>query len=176
VNQRTTTTITNSAQLLSEPGTSDFAWDVAVEQFGQSGTYWLATIDRSNTPHVRPVLAVVAHGTAYFCCNERTQKGINLHRQPACSLSTSVPGFDFVVQGVAERTEDTSALELVASIYDQKYGWQVNVRDGAFNDVDGAPTAGPPPYLLYRIIPKLAFAFGTEEQTTQSSTRWSFRA
>jgi hypothetical protein len=40
----------------------------------------------------------------------------------------------------------------------EEYWWQVTVRDGAFY-ADGAPTAGPPPYELYEVIPTTAFGF-----------------
>jgi hypothetical protein len=48
------------------------------------------------------------------------------------------------------------------------------VRDGAFHDTEVAPTADPPPYDVYEVIPKTAFGFGTDESF--SPTRWDFGA
>jgi hypothetical protein len=49
--------------------------------------------------------------------------------------------------------------------------WLVTVRDGAFH-ANGAPTAGPPPYDVYRVQSVTAFGFGTDD--TVSPTRWRF--
>jgi hypothetical protein len=37
-----------------------------------------------------------------------------------------------------------------------------------------APTAGPPPYELYRIEPVTVFALGTSEELAPLSTRFRF--
>jgi hypothetical protein len=50
--------------------------------------------------------------------------------------------------------------------------WHVTVRDGAFHDAEGAPTAGPPPYDVYEVRPTSVFGFGTDG--TFSPTRWQF--
>ena len=61
-------------------------------------------------------------------------------------------------------------LAHVAEAYDAKYGWRLTVRDGAFHDAEGAPTAGPPPYDVYELIPTTAYGFGTDG--TFAPTRW----
>jgi hypothetical protein len=38
----------------------------------------------------------------------------------------------------------------------------------------GAPTAGPPPYEVYEVIPKTAFGFSTD--LSFGPTRWDFGA
>jgi hypothetical protein len=65
-------------------------------------------------------------------------------------------------------------LHRVAEAYETKYGWPVRVRGGAFH-ADGAPTAGPPPYAVYRVTPVVVFGFGTEDDRYgPRSTRWDF--
>jgi hypothetical protein len=54
------------------------------------------------------------------------------------------------------------------------YGWPVTVRNGAFDAPYGAPTAGPPPYVAYRIRPDTVFAFGPDDTAAPRSTRWRF--
>ena len=38
----------------------------------------------------------------------------------------------------------------------------------------GAPTAGPPPYAVFRIEPIRAYAIGITEETNYLSTRYRF--
>ncbi|HEV2894753.1 MAG TPA: pyridoxamine 5'-phosphate oxidase family protein, partial [Actinomycetota bacterium] len=71
------------------------------------------------------------------------------------------------------KVADEPTLRRVAEAYAAKYGWRVEVSEGAFH-ADGAPTAGPPPYEVYAVAPSTAFAFGTDESF--SPTRWSFGA
>jgi hypothetical protein len=65
-------------------------------------------------------------------------------------------------------------LQSVRDAYEAKYGWPPEVRDGAFDAPYGAPTAGPPPYHVFRIEPEVVFAFGTGDATAPRSTRWRF--
>jgi hypothetical protein len=70
------------------------------------------------------------------------------------------------------KVRDESRLKRVADAYAATYGWRVTVRDGAFQDTEGAPTAGPPPYDVYELVPTMAFGFGIDE--TFTPTRWRF--
>ena len=70
-------------------------------------------------------------------------------------------------------TEPT-ALERVAAAYRERYGWPVTVVDGALDAPFGAPTAGPPPYAVFRIEPVRAYAIGINEETNYLSTRFRF--
>jgi hypothetical protein len=47
---------------------------------------------------------------------------------------------------------DETTLHRVSDAYASSYDWHVTVRDGAFHDTEGAPTAGPPPYVVYEIM------------------------
>ena len=73
----------------------------------------------------------------------------------------------------AARLTDEAGLRRVAAIYAAK-GWHVTVRDGAFQDTEGAPTAGPPPYDVYVVTPTVAFGFGTGAENWDHPTRWRF--
>jgi hypothetical protein len=48
----------------------------------------------------------------------------------------------------------------------------VTVREGAFHDAEGAPTAGPPRYDVYEVAPAIVFGFATDG--TFGPTRWRF--
>ena len=78
---------------------------------------------------------------------------------------------DLVVEGTVAKVSQEARLHRVAEVYMTKYEWPVTVRDGAFY-ADGAPTAGPPPYEIYEVIPTTAFGFPWD--ATFNPTRWRF--
>jgi hypothetical protein len=141
---------------------------------GSTATYWLATVRPDGRPHVRPVLAVWVEGGLYFCAGEGTRKARNLALRPACTLTAEWGPLHLVFEGFARRVRDADVLQRVADAYASAYDWHVTVRDGAFHDTEGAPTAGPSPYDVYEAIPRTAFGFGTDESF--SPTRWDFGA
>jgi len=118
-----------------------------------------------------PVLAVWLDGALCFSTGEASRKGKNLARDPRCVITVSSNALDLVVEGEAAKVCDEARLHRVAGVYVSKYGWPVTVRDGVFY-ADGVPTAGPPPYEVYEVIPTTVFGFGTDE--TFTSTRWRF--
>jgi general stress protein 26 len=138
-----------------------------------SATYWLATVDSDRTPQVRPILAVWVQGELHFCSGASTRKAKNLALDPHCAVAVQYEPLDLVVHGVVERVRDLSTLQDIANAYAEIYDWHVTVRDGAFHDVGGAPTAGPPPYEVYKVVPTTAFVFPLDESV--SPTRWVFR-
>lgn len=168
---------------VTEPATADSLlgevavpaeWSRAREYLGEAtATYWLATAGRDGNPHVRPILAVWVDGALFFCASEATRKIKNLALDPHCSISVEWDRLDLVIEGTAVKVRDESTLKRVADEYDATYGWRVTVRDGAFHDTEGAPTAGPPPYDVYELVPTIAFGFGVDE--TFTPTRWQFR-
>ncbi len=139
---------------------------------GKPDTYWLTTIHPQGGPHVRPVLVAWVEGRLYFCASEHSRKAKNLARDPRCAVTVEREPLDLVVEAVATQVRDSDALQGVAAAYASTYEWQVTVREGAFHDTAGAPTAGPPPYDVYEVTPTRAFGFGTDESF--SPTRWDF--
>jgi hypothetical protein len=134
-------------------------------------TYWLATARPDGGPHLVPVLAVWVDGTLHFAASPASRKGRNLVRDARCAIATRSRGLDLVVEGAAARVTQPAELRRVAGAYAAKYGWAVTVRDGAFRG-DGAPTAGPPPYNVYEVVPTVAFGFPADG--TSVPTRWRF--
>jgi hypothetical protein len=113
-------------------------------------TYWLATVRPNGAPHVRLVLAVWVDGGLYFCAGENTRKAKNLVLDPRCVVTVEQEPLDLVLEGRAVKVRDAPTLRRVAEAYARVYGWRVMVRDGAFHDTEGAPTAGPPPTTCTR--------------------------
>jgi nitroimidazol reductase NimA-like FMN-containing flavoprotein (pyridoxamine 5'-phosphate oxidase superfamily) len=153
---------------------NDFAitpWREARRQLAEAFTYWLVTTGPTGRAHVRPVLAVWVEPSLHFVAGPKSQKARNLLRNPRCSVATQHDDLDLVLEGEASKVSDPARLQAVADAYDSKYDWAVEVREGAFY-AEGAPTAGPPPYEVYKVVPTKVYGFGHTE--TAGFTRWSF--
>lgn len=146
------------------------SWRDATERLAAADTYWLATTRADGRPHLVPVLGVFVDGALHFAAGPATAKGRNLARDPECVVSARHGELDLVVEGVASRVVHSATLRRVAEEYLAKYAWPVTVEDGAFVG-EGAPTAGPPPYEVYRLVPALAFGFPADE--TFAPARWA---
>jgi hypothetical protein len=154
-----------------EDGRPPASWTAVVEELERSFTYWVATLHPAGRPHMVPVLGVVNDEALHFAAGPGSQKIRNLDRGPAISVATSGEEFDVVLEGTARRVEHRPSLAHVAAAYTDKYGWEVDVVDSALWG-EGAPSAGPPPYHLYRLTPHRAFSFPTNGATPP--TRWTF--
>jgi uncharacterized pyridoxamine 5'-phosphate oxidase family protein len=163
-----------STRALLPDGLEASKWSSVIEHLERStATYSLATVDPDRNPQVRPILAVWVHGELHFCSGAAARKAKNLALDPHCVVAVEHEALDLVVHGVVKRVRDASTLQDIANAYAEIYDWHVTVRDGAFHhDVGGAPTAGPPPYEVYAVVPTTAFVFGLDE--TVSPTRWVF--
>jgi nitroimidazol reductase NimA-like FMN-containing flavoprotein (pyridoxamine 5'-phosphate oxidase superfamily) len=162
-----------SADLMTAGATTPTPWARARGLLEAApATYWLATVRPNGAPHVMPVLAVWVDGALFYCAGENTRKAKNLARDARCVVTVEKEPLDLVLQGTAVKVRDAATLRRVADAYASIYDWHVTVRDGAFHDTEGAPTAGPPPYDVYEVTPTAAFGLGTDE--TVVPTRWRF--
>jgi Pyridoxamine 5'-phosphate oxidase len=154
-------------------GSTPGEWETALQIVETStATYWLATVRPDGRPHVMPIMAVWADGRLFFAAGQGTRKARNLELNSHCVVTVEQEPLDLVIEGSAEMTRDDETLRRVAERYATINNWHVTVRDGAFNDTDGAPTAGPPPYDVYEVIPRTAFGLPIGE--TFGPTRWQF--
>jgi hypothetical protein len=133
--------------------------------------YWLATVLPDGRPHVMPVLAVWIEGALHVSTSPASRKARNLALDPRCVVTVDGDDLHVVVEGAMERVRDEARLRRVADEYATKYGWQVSVQAGTFIG-GGAPTAGPPPYEVYEVIPTKVIGLGTDE--TYGAMRWTF--
>ncbi len=136
-------------------------------------TCWLATINPGGSPHVTGIGALWVDGTFWFVTAERSRKGRNLARDPRCTLSIATQQFDLVVEGEARRVTDPATVADMAKRYAAD-GWPARVDDTgeALTAEFSAPSAGPPPWHVYRLAPRTATALETVEPG--GATRWSF--
>lgn len=147
-------------------------WSRAVEELAESGTYWLGTVTPQGRPHVVPVLGVVVDGYVHFSASRGTRKAIHLGTNPWCSITTSAATMDLVVEGVATPVDNGSEVDEIARRYRDKYGWDPDVLDALLWS-EGAPTAGPPPYDVYRVLPRKVLGFPADDASIVP-TRWRF--
>jgi hypothetical protein len=136
-------------------------------------TCWLATINADGSPHVTGIGALWVEGAFWFETGTRSRKGVNLGRDPRCSLSVAVHDFDLVVEGTARMVDDPA---LVAARAEQwaAGGWpcRVDASGTALTAEFSAPSAGPPPWFVYRLDPIAATALRTV--APGGATRWRF--
>jgi hypothetical protein len=125
-------------------------------------TSWLTTINPDGSPHLTPVGFVQLDGVWYFTSGTGTRKSRNIAADPRCVVSVATHPFDLVIEGSAARVTDADELRSVADEY-VRGGWPAQVEGDAFTAEYSAPSAGPPPWHVYRITPATVFAFGTAE-------------
>lgn len=163
-----------SAELLTTQVGAVIPWGEAARRVAEARFYWLATVHPDGRPHVRPVLGVWVDDTFHTTSNRAARKARNLARDPRCAITVRSDDLDVVIEGEAATVTGDAIVERVADAYRSKYGWPVTVRDGAFDAPYGAPTAGPPPYEVYEIVPTTVFGLGTDEVLGPRATRWQF--
>jgi hypothetical protein len=111
---------------------------------------------------VTPVGVVQLDGVWYFNSGPQTRKSRNIAADPRCVISIATHPFDLVIEGSADRVADAAELRTVAEAF-AKNGWPARVEGDALTAEYSAPSAGPPPWHVYRIRPATVFAFGTAE-------------
>ena len=154
----------------SDPAATAVPWSRGLELLESAEVFWLSTVRPEGRPHVTPLLAVWADGALNFCTGPEERKAKNLAERSDCVLTTGNndlrEGFDVVIEGVAEQVSDHTALQVVADLYEAKYGtdWVFEVRDGAFFGSGGRA-------LVFRVAPVTAFGF---DKDPYSQTKWTF--
>jgi hypothetical protein len=157
-------------QPLTEGTSETTSWELARERLADpeyQRTSWLATTRPDGRPHL-----IVGEGT---------RKGRNLAADGRCVVATSsttLPSIDLVLEGRLEPITDADAVRDLAEVY-TKSGWPLEAKG---DKVDGpnAPTAGPPPYTIFRLVPSTAFGFpgmygmDKAEGELPKPTRWEF--
>lgn len=138
---------------------------------GADLTFFLATVTPGGRPHSAGVGAVWVDDVLYFTSGPGTRKARNLASDPACSVSVRLRGVDLVLTGDAHRVTDPAELERLAAVY-RTGGWPATVDGDGFTAPYSAPSAGPPPWHLYRLVTHSAVGVATAEP--YGATRWDF--
>lgn len=161
---------------LDQYGSAELPWSrardlLAGDTTGADLTFFLTTVRPDGRPHSAGVGAVWVDDALYFKSGPGTLKSRNLAENPACAVSVRLPGIDLVFEGEAHRVTDPSTLESVAAVY-RDGGWPATVEGDSLTAAFTAPSAGPPPWYLYRLTPHTVVGVaGTEPH---GATRWDF--
>ena len=159
------------------------SWDVALDRLEHPASgqnHWLATVRPDGSPHLMPIIAFWIDGAFHFLAGPDTAKARNLAADQRCVIGTgnlTMPSMDLIVEGRASRVTDEAAVQRLAAAFGGK-GWPLEAR-GA--DVYGphGPTAGPPPYAIFRLEPMKVFGLPGmhgmfEDDRHHVPTRWTF--
>lgn len=136
-------------------------------------TSWLTTIHPDGRPHVMPLGVNWMDGALYFSTGSATRKAKNLAHNPQCVITVATHDFDIVVEGRATLVTDPALVARIAKVY-QTQGWPAIVSDDGVSLTAeySAPSAGPPPYLIYQVTPETVFALGTTDPYGATSFRF----
>ena len=135
--------------------------------------FFLGTSRPDGRPSAAGIGALWLDGDLYFTSGSGTRKARNLAANPACTISARLDGIDLVLECEATRIVDRPTLEQVAGLY-RESGWPAEVDGDAFTAPFSAPSAGPPPWHLYRFHIHTAFGVATAEPF--GATRWRWHA
>jgi hypothetical protein len=166
-------------------GTATTSWAFAHERLANPEiprTSWLATTRQDGQPHLMPINAFWIDGALHIVTGEGTRKARDLAADGRCVIGTSstrLPSIDLVVEGRAEPLTDSDEVRRIAEIL-KEHGWPLEVKGDKVHGPN-APTAGPPPYTIFRIVPEKLFGlpgmYGMEQfdpAELPKPTRWEF--
>lgn len=179
-----TTNPPESEEPLVQGQTDVMPWATALERLehpAPAQNHWLATVRPDGRPHLMPIIAFWIDGAFHFLAREGTRKGRNLAADDRCVIGTgnlTLPSLDLIVEGRAKPITDEDTVRRLAQEFGGE-GWPLEARGRHIYGPHG-PTAGPPPYSIYRLEPTKAFGlpgmFGMfEDDRHHEPTRWTFR-
>ncbi len=157
-------------------GSPPLPWSRPREQLEESlpdpaTPVFLGTARPGGRPHSAGIGVIWLDEHLFFTSGPGTRKSKDLAANPACTVSIRLGDIDLVLEGEAARVTDPETLERAARRYHDG-GWPAEVDGDAFTAPYSAPSAGPPPWHLYRFVADTAVGVATAEP--QGATRWRF--
>lgn len=134
-------------------------------------TCWIATIDADGSPHVTGIGALWHDGAFWFETGETSRKGRNVARDPRCTLSVALDNCDLTIEGTAEKITDPATVATLAALWAEDWPCKVDESGTALTAEFSAPSAGPPPWHVYRIAATAATALTMDPG---GATRFTF--
>lgn len=133
---------------------------------------WLTTINPDGTPHVTGIGSVWLDGAFWFETGDRTRKARNIARDPRCAIALALHEFDLTIDGTAEKILDPATVARLAAVWAEDWPCAVDESGVALTAPFSAPSAGPPPWFVYKVTARSATALGTVEPG--GATRFDF--
>ena len=166
--ERTPTKTTN----LDRYGSDAIPWSRALDELAKGGSvFFLGTVDPGNRPHVAGVGVAWLDGDLYFTSNLGSLKARNLAANPTATMAASLTGIDLTLEGTVEQVSDVAILEHIAGIY-RNGSWPAEVSGDALTAPYSAPSAGPPPWHVFRFTFDSVVGVSTAEP--YGATKWQF--
>jgi hypothetical protein len=157
-------------------GNAELVWgrarDALAAGSGPAVTYFLGTCRPDGTPHAAGVGAQWLDGDLYFTSSLAARKARDLAANPRCTISARLPGIDLTLDGTAAKVTAPQVLEQVAAGY-RAAGWPAQVDGDALTAPFCAPSAGAPPWHVYRFTFDTVVGVATAEP--YGATRWRFQ-
>ena len=154
-----------------DPDAPGMPWEHAANLLDSAEIYWITTTRADGRPHVTPLIGIWSGDAFHFATGPGEQKARNLLHSATCAITTGSnlvhSGLDVVVEGRATQVTNEADLNALAAGYLAKYGWNFDVRDGAFYHAEADNLA-----LVYRVRPEKVLGFNREGHYSQ--TRWTF--
>jgi hypothetical protein len=135
-------------------------------------SWWMATINPDGSPLLNAVGALWADGAIWFTTGPQSRKARNLERDARCSFSMSTEDFDVAIKGRAERVTDRGLVAARANEWAAGWPCEVDESGIALTAPYSAPSAGPPPWFVYRVTAVKATALLTV--APGGATSWTF--
>ncbi len=163
---------------LDQYGDQPLPWQAVAERLatvadaGRDVFTVLGTVRPDGRPHAAPVGSLWIDDAWYVVTGPGTQKGRNLAANPACTLTARLDGIDLVFNGRADRITDRAELARIATVYANQ-GWPAEATDEGFTAPYTAPSGGPPPWNLYRVVASSVVGVGSAADVN-GATKWSF--
>lgn len=145
-----------------DQGSGLLPWSWAEERLAVSHNYWVATVSPGEHPHQMPVWGVWHETCVWFSSSSDSRRARNLARRPTCSVATDDAFEPVVVEGLAERVTDPSAIVGFAELVDAKYS--TDYGPGFYD---------PEVNSTFRVPPVVVFGLSVED-FIGSPTRWTF--
>ena len=133
---------------------------------------WLTTLNADGSPHTTGMGVLWADGALWFETGRQSRKGRNVARDPRCTLAVATEEFDLIVEGDVSLVLDPAIVAARAAEWAHDWPCEVDASGVALTAPFSAPSAGPPPWHVYRIDLRSAVALATVEPG--GATRWRF--
>jgi hypothetical protein len=133
--------------------------------------FFLSTVGPDGRPHTVGIGAVWTDGALYFTSGPGARKSRHLAANPACTVAVRLAGLDLTLDGDAHRVTDEAEVARLAGVYSAG-GWPATAEGDGLVAPYSAPSAGPPPWHLYRMA--LRAAHGVASAKPYGATRWTF--
>jgi general stress protein 26 len=138
-------------------------WSWALERIEKSHNYWIATSRPESRPHLMLVWGIWWQDAFWFSTGPRTRKAKNIAGLPDVVIATERTDEAVILEGAAEEITDRTVWKQLATIYNRKYGGDI---EPILTASDGS---------VFRVRPRVVFAQDEHaENFADAVTRWRF--